>query len=77
MLLSSDSISNHKEVSPLTKSAILSLDAAALADVLEQTHVSESLDLGLSIVHSGRHPVHGGVTIISTCGDTHAMLITG
>lgn len=61
----------------MTKAAIQSLNAADLADILEQTQISESLDLGVSIVHAGRHPVHGGVTIISTCGSTHAMLIAG
>lgn len=58
-------------VAPVLTQAV---DIDQLADLIEQSNVTETLDLGSTFVHRATHPEHGNVILISTAGASHAIL---
>lgn len=53
---------------------IQQLSAEELADVIENTEIQSTVDLGTSLIHTGIHAFFGAVTVVSTCGDRHAIV---
>lgn len=53
---------------------IQQLTMEELAEALDNTSVTHTLDLGVSIIHTGIHATLGSVTVISTFGDRHAII---
>jgi len=50
------------------------ISADQLADLIEESKITETLDLGFSFVHRATHPEHGRIILVSTAGEQHAVL---
>lgn len=58
----------------MSTNAIVSLNLAQVSDLIEESQITQSQDLGAAVVHIGSHPQHGNVVIVSTVSDMHAMI---
>ncbi|MPQ56337.1 hypothetical protein [Duganella sp. FT27W] len=50
------------------------VDIDFVADILAESHICETADLGTTLVHKVKHPVRGMLIIINTIGSKHIVL---
>ena len=50
------------------------VDINQVADILAESHVCETADLGTTLVHKVKHPILGMLLIINTTGSKNIIL---
>lgn len=50
------------------------IDVDQLHDLLEDVSITQTIDLGVALVHRASHPTHGALVIIATDASSHLAL---